>query len=179
MAVLWQTLAFCDTPREVIDAGWVTPIRLKPYQILAWVSLTHRGLARLPHATPRIPALLDTGHNHNFSLREQHLTQSGLETPWPWSSSPLKVRDSSAVEHEVPRLLLDLWLHPDAAQPNDVAYPLRLGFRGAACYLAAGPVAGPHLPLLGLAALCAGSLTAEFQCNPSGGTVRLLVPAPP
>jgi hypothetical protein len=122
---------------------------------------------------------LDTGHNHNFSLREQHLTHSGLETPWPWSGTPLKVRDSSGVEHEVPRVLMDAWLHADVPQPSVSAYPLRLGFRGAACYVATGPVPGPHLPLLGLAALCTGSLTAEFQCNPSGGTVRLFVPDPP
>ena len=179
MPVLWQTLTFSATPREVIDPGWVTPIRLKPFQILAWVSLTHRGLERLPPQTPRLPALLDTGHNHNLSLREEHLVPCGLTAPWPWSSSPLKVRDSSGVEREVPRLLVDIWLHADASQPNASPYPLRLGFRGAACYLTAGPVAGPHLPLLGLGALCAGSLTAEFQCNPSGGTVCLLIPAQP
>lgn len=104
---------------------------------------------------------------------------SGLESPWPWSSVPLRVRDASGVERDVPRLLVDVWLHGDGLQPNAAAYPLRLGFRGAACYTFGGAVAGPHLPLLGLAALCAGSLTVELQCNPAGGTVRISIPDAP
>lgn len=177
MAVLWQSLAFSATPRELYDPAGGEVIRLKPHQILLWVSLTHRGLDRLPPATPRLPVLLDTGHNHNFSLREDHLVRSGLESPWPWSSVPLGVRDASGIEREVPRLLVDVWLHPDPPQPGAVAYPLRLGFRGAACYPTTSDVSGPHLPLLGLAALCAGYLTVALQCRPTGGTVRISIPA--
>lgn len=64
----WQSLAFSAVPRELSDPAWGEAIRLKPHQILLWVSLTQRGLERLPPATPRLPVLLDTGHNHNFSL---------------------------------------------------------------------------------------------------------------
>lgn len=172
----WQPLAFSAAPREVSEPIWGEIIHLKPHQILLWVSLTHRGLERLPPRTPRLPVLLDTGHNHNLSLREDYVLRSGLESPWPWSSVPLRVRDASGMEREVPRLLVDVWLHADALQSDDAAHPLRLGFRGAACYTVAGAVAGPHLPLLGLAALCAGSLTVELQCNPAGGTVRISIP---
>jgi hypothetical protein len=179
VAVLWQSLAFSAAPRELSDPAWGEVIRLKPHQILLWVSLTHRGLDRLPPATPRLPVLLDTGHNHNLSLRQDHLMRSGLEAPWPWSTVPLRVRDASGVERDVPRLLVDVWLHGDGLQPNAAAYPLRLGFRGAACYTLAGAVAGPHLPLLGLAALCAGSLTVELQCHRAGGIVRISIPDAP
>jgi hypothetical protein len=176
VALLWQTLSFTSTPREVSNPLWPTAVRLKPYQVLLWVSLTHRGLTQLPPGTPRVPALLDTGHNHNFSLREEHFALSGLESPVPWSSMPLRVRDASGIEREVPRLLVDVWLHADAAQTSELAYPLRLGFRGASCYLSDTTVSGPHLPLLGLAALCAGSVTLEMQCGPTGGTVCISVP---
>jgi len=176
VALHWQPLTFSAAPRELHDPAWGEVIRLKPHQILLWVSLTQRGLERLPPATPRLPVLLDTGHNHNFSLREDHLVRSGLESPWPWSSIPLRVRDASGIEREVPRLLVDVWLYPDPPQLGQVAYPLRLGFRGAACYPATSAVSGPHLPLLGLAALCAGSVTVTMQCSPTGGTVRLSIP---
>jgi hypothetical protein len=179
VAFLWQSLAFSAAPRELSDPAWGEVVRLKPHQILLWVSLTHRGLERLPSATPRLPVLLDTGHNHNFSLREEHLVHSGLESPWPWSSVPLRVRDASGIEREVPRLLVDVWLHPDPPHLGTTAYPLRLGFRGAACYTATSAVSGPHLPLLGLAALCAGSLTVALQCSPTGGTVGISIPAVP
>ncbi len=89
MAVLWQLLTFSATPREVSDPAWGEVIRLKPHQILLWVSLAHRGLNHLPPATPRLP-----------------------------------------------------------------------------------------LPLLGLAALCAGSLTVELPCAPAGGTVRISTAGP-
>ena len=177
MSLLWQTLTFSVAARDVTDLGYPEAIRLKPYQVLLWVSITHRGLQHLPSGTPRLPVLLDTGHNHNLSLREEHLAHSGLETPWPWSGSSLKVRDASGIERDVPRLFVDVWLHRDAPQPDEKAHPLRLGFRGAACYPTRGSVQGPHLPLLGLAALCAGSLSLEFECHPAGGTIRLFVPA--
>jgi hypothetical protein len=122
VAVLWQTLTFSATARDVIDSVWPTAIRLKPFQVLLWLSITHRGLEHLPPGTPRLPALLDTGHNHNLSLREEHLVHSGLETPWPWSSSLLKVRDASGIERDVSRLLVDVWLHRDLQQPGEQAY---------------------------------------------------------
>jgi hypothetical protein len=78
-------LTFSDRPREVIDPAWHDPIRLKPFQRLVWFSLTHRGLDQIPPGTKCIPALLDTGHHHNCSLREEHL---GTERP----------RDALAVE---------------------------------------------------------------------------------
>jgi hypothetical protein len=68
MAGRLQSLAFSAAPREVSESVWGEIIRLKPHQILLWVSLTHRGLERLPPATPRLPVLLDTGHNHNLFI---------------------------------------------------------------------------------------------------------------
>jgi hypothetical protein len=46
-------------------------IPIKPYQIVIWVSLTTRGILELPPHAPRFPMILDTGHNYNFSIREE------------------------------------------------------------------------------------------------------------
>jgi hypothetical protein len=174
---LWQTLTFSAEARSVADPSSGATVRLKPYQVLLWLSITHRGLSRLPVGTPRLPALLDTGHNHNLSLREEHLRSCGLETPWPWANTRLRVRDASGREREVPRLLVDVWLHADSPQGEESAYPLRFGFRGAACYPSNGAVPGPHLPLLGLAALCTGTIKLEFHCEPVGGRLLVYVPS--
>src|SRR5207244_40893 len=109
----------------------------------------------LPAETPRLPALIDTGHNHNFSLREEHLLHSGLDSrDLEWRATPLRVRDVGGREWDVPRLLVDIWIHSNLPRLSHRPFPLRLGAVGAACYLTGGPVAGPSLPIVGLRALC-------------------------
>jgi hypothetical protein len=46
---------------------------VRPFQIVVWVSITPQHVIEYDAATPRVPAVLDTGNNHNFSLREEHL----------------------------------------------------------------------------------------------------------
>jgi hypothetical protein len=46
---------------------------VKPYQIVVMVSITARNIAELDPGAPRIPAILDTGHNHNFAIRREQL----------------------------------------------------------------------------------------------------------
>jgi hypothetical protein len=127
--------------------------------------------------TPRLPALLDIGHNHNFSLHEEHLRRSGIApSDVRWAAPPLIVRDAAGIERTVPRLLVDAWLHSNLRRYERRPYPLRLGAVGAACYPAAAPVRGPRLPLLGLRALCVGQVKLEMECNLTGGWVNVRVP---
>ncbi len=53
-----------STPDGIVD--------VKPYQIVVMVSLAARGLMELPEGSRRFPAILDTGNNHNFSIRTEH-----------------------------------------------------------------------------------------------------------
>jgi len=46
---------------------------IRAFQIIVWVSVTPEDVLDLDKPTPRFPAVLDTGNNHNFSLREEHL----------------------------------------------------------------------------------------------------------
>ena len=65
-------------------------VRIKPFQIIAWVSLGIEEIAQWDPRTPRFPVVLDTGHNHNLSIaRGQLLRWAGIpperlhQTPWP------------------------------------------------------------------------------------------------
>src|SRR5438105_1945713 len=49
------------------------PLRIKPYQIIIQVSISN--LRTWDARTPIVPALLDTGLNHNFSIQEDHLAR--------------------------------------------------------------------------------------------------------
>jgi len=174
-----QDLPFYDSPRIVSSPYWPTVIQLKPFQILLWLSITEQGVDQISSDLPRVPVLLDTGQNHTLCLRDSHLMHSGLKAPFPWSSSPLRVRVASGTERMVPRLLVDVWLHSNIPVLMEHPLLIRLGLRGAACFLLSGAIQGPHLPLLGLAALCAGSVTVEMQCKPEGGILNLRVSEAP
>jgi hypothetical protein len=177
MRLFLKDSRFSAWPTE-LPVPWSQPVWLKPYQIVLWVSLSNRGLGRPPDVVPRLPALLDTGHNHNLSLREEHLLASGLVPhELEWRGVPLRVRDASFQEWDIPRLLVDVWIHSNLPRLARRPFPLRLGAVGAACYLEQGPVRGPFLPIVGLRALCVNSVALELGCQPSGGTVSLRVPA--
>lgn len=177
MRLFLKDVSFAALPTQLV-LPWSGPAWLKPYQLVVWVSVTRRGLRQLPEGVPRLPALLDTGHNHNFSLRQEHLFLTGLAPDeLEWRGTPLRVRDASAREWDVPRLLVDVWLHSNLPRLARRPYPLRLGAVGAGCYLRQMPVAGPFLPLIGLRALCMSRISLELHCRPDGGSLNLRVPA--
>ncbi len=51
-------------------------VRVRPYQIVVWVSLNLWQVNDWDVRVPRFPAILDTGNNHNFSIRVSHLLRS-------------------------------------------------------------------------------------------------------
>ena len=63
-----RRLPFRDSASTVEIAGEILPIRA--YQIVVWIGLSVRETLEI--AQP-FPAVLDTGHNHNFSIQEGHL----------------------------------------------------------------------------------------------------------
>src|SRR5207248_8816355 len=131
-------------------------VRIRPYQIIVWVSVSTKSLLELPPQARRLPALLDTGHNHNFSIRAQHLRRwAGIDP----AGVPLRGRIKEGVRRAELRSL-NVWLHPNekgqrdrfADRPvlcvelpaGDAVYPDEVGF--------------PPLPLLGLRALVRNKL---------------------
>jgi len=125
-------------------------VKVKPYQIVVWVSISVEGLPAWDPRTPRFPAILDTGHNHNFAIgRSQLLRWTGLD---PRLLAPRgTIRDKG---QRLPLHAADLWLFPNRPGFPDVrvdAEPYRLRVEdGIAIYPDAS---APRLPLLGLRAL--------------------------
>ena len=63
--------------RPISEAGWIVPApdgleEVKPYQIVVQVSIADQSTIDLPQDAPRFPAILDTGNNHNFAIRQGH-----------------------------------------------------------------------------------------------------------
>ena len=63
-------LPFSSGPSAVSTPDGVAAV--KPYQIVVTVSLATRGLMELPSGSPRFPAILDIGTNHNTTITVQH-----------------------------------------------------------------------------------------------------------
>ena len=103
------------------------PVLLRPFQIAVSVALTAGG-----RRSPVFPAILDTGHSHNFSIRHEQLRD--------WAGLPLKQIGFIRVNQQVvPLAECDLLL--DGVVLKCV--------EGIAVYPDNHPAA-PRLPLLGL-----------------------------
>src|SRR2546428_14130625 len=73
MATILRKLPFFREATAVRAHGITASI--KPHQIILWTSLTESGRNQLGPGAARFPAILDTGHSHNFSIQEQHLIE--------------------------------------------------------------------------------------------------------
>jgi hypothetical protein len=154
MTTILRRVPIFEQPSEVLVADERVPI--KPYQIIVWVSLSPQNVLVLDPRTPRFPAILDTGHNHNFAIREQHLTT--------WAGLPDTVPPLGAIDlrgTRLPLLAANVWVHPNRAGTRDELsgrppVPLELP-RGIAVYPRDVPNPA-RLPVLGLRALVVNNL---------------------
>jgi hypothetical protein len=139
---------------EGISEAW-TPDGIavvKPFQIVVMVSLSIGEV--LEPGSRRFPAILDTGLNHNFAIRHEHLDR--------WTSLRLPTRKSVTIQkQETPLAAAYVWMHRNVAGTNSPSdfQPLRLRLpEGIAVF----PVNTPNparLPILGLRALVRNNLT--------------------
>jgi hypothetical protein len=80
-------------------------------QIVVWVSVQFSEVVAPKSDVPRFPALLDTGNNFGFSMRERHLRAwAGID---PGSLETLG--DISIEGKAVTRYEATVWLHPNTA----------------------------------------------------------------
>ncbi len=149
MASILRDLPFRVERDEVHVGGQRVTVR--PYQIIVWVSLAGWRTSVLPPQAPRFPALLDTGLNHHFSIRAEHLSA--------WAQLPVGgIRQVGDIRIGAQRLALHgahLWLHANVPghrdRFRDVPARRLLLDRGIAVYPAGS--AFPPLPTLGVRAL--------------------------
>lgn len=147
-------LPYAAEPTTVtVHRGW--PARVKPYQIITWVSLSGGGMLEWNPKTPRFPAVLDPGSNHNFSIGQGQLIQ--------WAGiRPELLRGQGAVRDRGERIPLHaahLWLHANQPGTREVRqdrepYRLRV-HEGIAIY---PDDRAPRLPILGLRAITRNGL---------------------
>jgi hypothetical protein len=145
-------LPFLDTRSDV----W-TPERLetvKPYQIVVTVSLAMRERLEPDPGLPRFPAILDTGHNHNFAIREQQLRS--------WAQiTPSESRHYIAVQgRRIPLINAGFWLFPNEPGQSAVSgrLPRRLAMPEGIAIFPEDLPNQARLPILGLRALVINDL---------------------
>ena len=132
------------------------PLRVRPHQIIVWVSVAVADL-EWGARTPVFPAILDTGNTFTFSIFPRQLIR--------WAGMRRQLLPTLGTIREggklCPRHSADVWLHPNVPGRRDRREdrpPLRLHLpKGIAVYPDEGWPA-PHLPLLGLQALTRNNL---------------------
>lgn len=90
-------------------------IKVRRDQILVWVSIHLAEVPRLEKNAPRIPALLDTGLNFDFSIQHRHLKEwAGID---PGLLPPLG--DLVINGQTVNRLEASVWIHANIPWKRD------------------------------------------------------------
>jgi hypothetical protein len=153
MSFLLRHSPFREQANEAIVG--LERVAIHEHQIIAWVSLTAQTVMELPPHAPRFPAILDTGHGHNLSIHERHLSDWARLT-----RGDLPVRGRSRVNGVETFLhAASVWIHPNRPGERDQlieSAPICLDIREG-IDIRPGAVA-PRLPLLGLRALVRNKL---------------------
>jgi hypothetical protein len=130
------------------------PLRIRPFQIIIQLSIS--GPWEWDAGAPIIPALLDTGNNHNFSIQEHHLTRWAGVHP-----QTLPLLGAMREGGRSPSLrFANAWIHRNHPGRRDLraGEPFLLALReGIAIYPDDGSNY-PRLPLLGLRAIIKNNL---------------------
>ena len=117
MPIILQDLPFFDTPtRADFERG---PVPIKAHQIMVWVGITEGPLTEFDPGRPCLPAILDTGHTHNFSIREDHLIRwAGLDPRSLENQGEVRISGD-----RVPLLYADVWLRPNVRGKHAIGSP--------------------------------------------------------
>ena len=163
---LLDATPFTEHSGEVAFRG--ERVRIRPNQIIAWVSMTiHRVLEPNPAAVP-FPVIVDTGHTHSFSIQERHLIEwAGLR-----QDALFQIGTIREGTDRLPLQAVNLWVHPNNAGTREVSDrpPYFLSATtGVAVYSARN---FPRLPLLGLRAIAENNLILRADGKKRLATLR-------
>ena len=168
MPCLLDRSPFPKDTSEVVVRG--ERVRIRADQIILWVSLTMPHVEEPnPSAVP-FPALLDTGHNHSFSIHERHLLDwAGFRPDNLGVLGPIRDRGQRVMLRPA-----NLWVHPNVPHHRDrlVDRPpcLVSAPRGIAVYPGAE---FPRLPILGLRAVAENELMLKVNGRRREATLRM------
>jgi hypothetical protein len=125
---------------------------VKPFQIVVMVSLSLGDV--LEPGARRFPAILDTGLNHNFAMRREHLDR--------WTALRLPTRKPVTVRKQlIPLAIAHVWVYYNERGTNSASDrpPIRPHTpEGIAIFPEDAPNPA-RLPILGLRALVRSELT--------------------
>ena len=71
MTKILDDLPYSDRHETVRVQG--EAVRLRPFQIIVWISVHIKGVVALEPNAPRFPVILDTGNNHTLTITERQL----------------------------------------------------------------------------------------------------------
>ena len=157
-----RKLPFFDRPTVIKIADTTIPIR--PYQIIVWISLGSNDSLEADAA--RFPAVLDTGHNHNLSIRqEQFESWAGRQVETSRRSGSILVN-----RQDVPLYAANLWIHRNRPGTSELLpRPVRLAVPQGIAVYPRGLATAPRLPLLGVRAL----VTSGLRLTISSGSMSV------
>jgi hypothetical protein len=136
-------------------AGELVPV--KPFQVIVWLSLDLPFAKELSSKAPRFPAVLDSGHSHNFSIQEQHLRRwAGITPEFLHHLGHIRVSGQ-----RIPLRNASIWIHPNQPRQRDQLArqsPFCLGVTMGMAVHSGGTPTVARLPLLGLRSLVVNNL---------------------
>ena len=157
MSLILDRCPFYEQATEVeMSTG---PVLVRAYQIVVWVGVLHRGELSRP-----FPAILDTGHSHNFSIRAEHLESwAGMR------ATEIKTIGHARVNKQIVELKdAVIAVFPNTREVHDArldVQPLVLSLpEGIAIHREGDPFA-PRLPLLGLRTLVKNRLMLRIDAG--------------
>jgi hypothetical protein len=144
MSVIIDRCPFHDVETAVETPSGALPVRA--YQIIVWVGVSLRGSVSRP-----FPAVLDTGHSHNFSITDEQMQK------WTgWEPNAMRRIGTARVNNRVVALReADLVLFPNAAGKRDElsGKPHLLELSQGIVIASQGDPFATRLPALGMRAL--------------------------
>ncbi len=113
MSGIIRNLPFFDQPTTVQVRG--QSVRVKRDQIIVWVSIAEKGVRTLHPNTPRFPAILDTGSNHNFAIRRSQLIEwAGIHPEYLRHLGLTRLHGK-----RIPQFAANVWLYPNRPGKRD------------------------------------------------------------
>jgi hypothetical protein len=141
-------------------------------QIVVWVSIAPPAQAELPARAKRFPAILDTGCNHNFVIRQRHLIE--------WTESSTTSLSSLGLARvyggKAPQFPATIWIHRNRRCSRDRLMddrPARLEANmGIVVVSDSVSAENPRIPVLGLRAISWNGLRVIIDGPNRSVTIR-------
>jgi hypothetical protein len=149
---LLRSVPFFEEETPIATPDGISAVR--PYQVVIWISIAARSVVELPANAPRFPAVLDTGLNHNLSIRQEQMeARAGI-------SSLMASGQVFIGARRIPLLAANVWIHRNRPGRRDdlLSDAFKLELAGGIAVYPRGTPSVARLPTLGLRSLVTNRL---------------------